>query len=305
MNQLIVFAVGRFLRILGRIAPRRAGRFAFRMFCTPRFRGKVPGVVESVMEAAERLALEVEGQRIQAYHWPHPERGEEAPLVILVHGWESRAARLAVWVEPLRAAGFRVAAADAPAHGESEGKITSPRGFALALMALAEEVGAPAALVAHSVGGLASFLAVTAGELLGFYNLQPQRMVILAGAESGVDATAYFCRALGLPRSLHRRMLDAVVEVFGFSMAEFDAHRRAAEVTSPVLWLHDPEDPEVPFEGAQRVVRKSSRVQLETVPGLGHHRIARDPEIIARGVEFLAPILSAGEAGPVEEPAGV
>jgi pimeloyl-ACP methyl ester carboxylesterase len=305
MSTVTVFALSWFLRILHRLAPKRAGRLAFRLFCTPRFRATVPSAVEPVMEAAERLALQVTGRRIEAYHWPHPVHGREAPLVILVHGWESRAARLAVWVEALLAAGFRVAAADAPAHGESEGKITSPRGFALSLMALTEQVGAPVALVAHSVGGLASFLAISAGELLAFRDLQPERMVILAGAESGVDATAYFCRALGLGQAIHRRMLDAVVEVFGFPMSEFDAHRRAAGLAAPVLWLHDPEDDEVPFEGAERVARETVKVRLEPVPGLGHHRIARDPEIISRGVEFLAPILSAAGVETVEEPAGV
>lgn len=302
MNTLTVLVLRWTLRTLHFLAPKRAGRLAFRWFCTPRFRASVPSAVEPIMEAAEKLTLEVTGRRVEAYHWLHPVRGKDAPLVILVHGWESRAARLAVWVEPLLAAGFRVAAADAPAHGESEGKITSPRGFTLALLALTERVGDPAALVAHSVGGLASFLAVSGASLLERRDLQPQRMVILAGADSGVDATEYFCRALGLPQSLHPRMLDAVVERFGFPMAEFDAHRRAAKVTSAVLWFHDPEDPEVPFEGAQRVARECPRVQLEAVPGLGHHRIARDPEILHRGVEFLAPIPSETAAKPVEEP---
>ena len=300
MRSLILALVKIYLRILGYLAPKVAGRQGFALFCTPRFRALVPPAGQTVLDRAESLDLRVEEERVVGYRWRRAEQ-EAAPLVILVHGWESRAGRLTQWVDPLLAAGFQVAAFDAPAHGSSEGKRSNPLKFAKALIALAEEAGPVTGLVGHSVGGLSSILALGGGALLHRPNLaapplKARRLVVVAGAESGVDATAMFCRVLGLNTAFHQRMLDAVEETVGIPMSALDSHRLFPNQPLPTLWFHDPEDNEVPFQGAEKMAQASSQVTLEEAPGLGHHRIARDPEIIRRGVVFLRKALSTSEA---------
>lgn len=91
------------------------------------------------MTRAERFDVEVSGHRIAAFRWRPPSGdGSKAPRVMLAHGWESRTARLAAWVDPLLGAGFEVVAFDALAHGETAGRRSSPLTFAAAMSAISE-----------------------------------------------------------------------------------------------------------------------------------------------------------------------
>ena len=295
--QTIVLTLLRFyFRTLARLAPRTAGRHAYRLFSTPRRRASVPPAVEPVMARAERFEVECGEHRVAAYRW-RASAGPAAPRVMLMHGWESRAARLAVWVDPLLAAGFEVVAFDAPAHGASTGRRADPMVFVDALWAVVERTGPLSACVCHSLGGFSAMLAVGGGELFGREPLAVERLVIAGGAESGVDAMAMFCDILDLGDGFLPLLLAGAAEhAGGRQVADCDAHRLFVEHPVPTLWFHDPEDAEVPFEAAERVARVCPHVRLETVHGLGHHRIARDPELIHRGLGFLADLASESAA---------
>ncbi len=289
MTKLILGILRLYFLTLARIAPRTAGRHAYRLFSTPRRRASVPPAVEVVMTRAERLEVDSGSHRIAAYRWPARGEAGSAPRVMLVHGWESRAARLAVWVEPLLAAGFEVVAFDGPAHGESTGRRANPMVFAAAMSAVCQRTGPPVACVGHSLGGFACLLAVSGARPLDQGALAVRRLVILAGANSGVDAMSMFCDVLGLGDDFLPLLLAGAAEGSGGrQVADFDAHRLFADHPVPTLWLHDPEDEEVPFAAAERVAGACPHVTLEPVSGLGHHRIARDPAMIRRGLDFLA-----------------
>lgn len=289
MTQLILWSIRIYLKTLALLAPKTAGRQAFHIFSTPRTRRSVPTSVEGVMARAEHFHLDVDGERVAAYRWAAAEVGGVAkPRVMLVHGWESRAARLAVWVEPLLAAGFEVVAFDAPAHGASTGRRAMPPSFVLAMVAMVQRVGPIHACVGHSLGGLSILLAIGAAELSGQPPLQVERLVILAGAESGVDAMGMFSEVLGLGDAFTPRILEAAAAEAGHAIADFDGHRVFADHDVPTLWFHDPEDTDVPIAAARRVAQACPHVALEVTEGLGHNDIARHPEIIRRGVEFLS-----------------
>ncbi len=288
MTDIILRLFRTYFRTLARVAPRTAGRHAYRLFTTPRRRATVPSAVEEVMARAERFDVEPGEYRVAAYRWG-AQAGGTAPRVMLVHGWESRAARMAVWVEPLLGAGFEVVAFDAPAHGESTGRRTNPMVLSDAMWAVIDHVGPVSACVGHSLGGFASLLAVSGGGLSGREPLAVERLVIIAGAESGVDAMTMFCDILGLGGTFLPLLLAGAAEgAGGRQVADFDAHRLFVDHPVPTLWLHDPEDDEVPFEAGERVARVCPHVTLEPTPGFGHHRIVRDPAMIRRGLDFLA-----------------
>ncbi len=288
MNPLLIASVRLYLRTLAAIAPRIAGREAYRLFSTPRLRSSVPSKAQAEMARAERFDIEAGEHRIAAYRWRVADPAAAAPRVMLVHGWESRAGRLAVWVAPLREAGYEVVAFDAPAHGESSGRTANPLLFVEALQAVIAQVGPVSACVGHSLGGYASLLAASGGSVLDRDNLAVDRLIVIAGADSAIDAMQMFCDFLGLGDGFLPRILDGAAAAAGRPIADFNIHRLFPERQIPTLWLHDPEDDEVPFEAAQRVADACSHVRLEQIDGLGHHLIARDPAIISLGLEFLA-----------------
>ena len=281
MNTLILASISICLKSLAAVAPRSAGRAAYRLFSTPRSRRAVPKWAEDVMAEAQNLDLSVNGLRIVGYRWPGR---KGAPRVMLVHGWESRAARLAAWVRPLLDAGYEVVGFDAAAHGESEGRRADPLAFVQAMEALAHKVGPANVCIGHSLGGLAALIA-TSRDAPGA--LDPERLVILAGAESGADAMGMFCDVLGLGRGFLPLLLEGAGEAAGRPIHDFDGHRVFAGKRIPTLWIHDEHDDEVLIQAAERVARSCEHVTLERAHGLGHHKIVRDLDVVRRGVRFL------------------
>ena len=285
----VLLLIRAYLRALALIAPRFGGRQAYKIFSTPRTRRALPPWAGDIMERAETFEVPVGDIHVRAYRWAGP---EGASRILLVHGWESRAARLAAWVEPLQEAGFEVVAFDAPAHGESEGQRANPLAFVRAMQAVAQQVGPIHGCVGHSLGGFSVLMNAVAPPQLGLEDRQEElfplkRLVVLAGAESGVDAMTMFSELLGLGRRFPARILDAAAEEAGAPIRDFDAHRTFPSRPIPTLWFHDPEDTDVPLEAAERVERSCSHVELRRTHGLGHHKIVRDAEVIQQGVSFL------------------
>src|SRR5512139_1804558 len=105
-------------RVLQPVSPAAAAWLAERLFFTAR-RSKISPEARALLATGQRFTLEVEGRRVVGWRWGGS--SAEAPLVYLVHGWGSRGARLAAFVEPLRALGLGVVTYDAPGQGASAG----------------------------------------------------------------------------------------------------------------------------------------------------------------------------------------
>jgi pimeloyl-ACP methyl ester carboxylesterase len=124
-----------------------AARLAERLFFTPP-RRRVTEAVDA-FPTAGRFELRVDGRAVVGWGWG---RG---PTVYLVHGWGSRALRMAAYAEPLVTLGHRVVAFDAPGHGESARGMSSMPEFARTLRAVIERHGPACAVIAHSLGASA------------------------------------------------------------------------------------------------------------------------------------------------------
>lgn len=179
------------LQAAQRLSPEAAGWLAERIFCTP-FASSVPDRVRTTMARARRSWTEVDGARVAVWRWG---RG---PAIALAHGWGSRAARLAVYVDPLVQRGFSVVAFDAPAHGASGGTMGSGIQAARVLRAVAAATPLYGA-VAHSLGAAPVLLALDQG-------LDLRRAVFVA-PQSGLTEYACltrFARTRGGPAAVPR-----------------------------------------------------------------------------------------------------
>ena len=72
--------------------------------------------------------------------------------MVLLHGWGSHAARFG-FVAPLHRAGFSVIGIDAPAHGDSPGRIPDLPRFRDSLAQVLREHEPIHAVIGHSLGG--------------------------------------------------------------------------------------------------------------------------------------------------------
>ena len=264
------------------LAPDLAGAWAERLFLTPP-RPKDAALSSLDLIDAKSGLLEHKGRAIATWTWGA--RSREAPAVLLAHGWGGNAAQMRGFVFPLLAAGYRVVAFDQPAHGVSEGKLSGLPDFAEVLAEVAwqagERQGAIQGVVAHSMGGAATALAIARG-------LPVRRAVIIA---TSLDVGAYarrFARWHGMPERVREAMQAAIEERFGVRWSQLDVAKLAPRLAAPALVIHDREDRAVPWTEATRLAHLWPQARLLLTRGLGHRRILEDESVARAAADFIA-----------------
>src|SRR5687767_9458444 len=144
----------------GRFSQRIGGWFTARLWFTP-WRAKLSpkALVREAgwLAQTEPFRVEVDGTALHGF------QAGRGPAVLLVHGWGERASTMGAFVAPLVAAGYRVVAIDLPGHGASTTSQTDLLVIANALRETARQAGGVHAVIAHSMGGLATTFALANG----------------------------------------------------------------------------------------------------------------------------------------------
>jgi pimeloyl-ACP methyl ester carboxylesterase len=206
--------------------------------------------------------------------------GDGDKTVLLVHGWESRAAHLLGFLLDLRHAGFRVAAFDAPAHGDSEGEKGHVGEMGRAVLEAQTVLGRIDAVVAHSAGSPAALYAMSQG-------LKVAASVHISGPASFERVLQRFGAACGLDAEGVERFRALVHEELGFHPDLLEAEALTKHLSHPALLIHDEDDKEVPFEESSRLHTHMHASELRRVQGLGHRRIVQDKDVIRSVTGFL------------------
>lgn len=265
---------------LERTVPGVAGWWADRLFFTPP-RPRLTRRLDTVLAAATRFDVPFAGGSLPAWRWG------AGPTVLLVHGWGSRAGHLSAFTTPLVEAGFSPVAFDAPAHGAAPGHRTNVPQMARALAAVAKTVGPVHAVVAHSVGAAVTALALRDG-------LGVERVVFLAPAGDPEGFTRTFAARLGLgPASLEAMRARAERRI-GVPFSSIDMRALARGQRAPLLVVHDRDDDEIAWDHGLAVAEAWPGAELLATRGLGHHRVLKDGDVVARTSAFVA----GGRAAP-------
>lgn len=227
---------------------------------------------EALLARAETFALAVGAWRLPGYAW-----GSGAP-VLLAHGWGSRVAHLAAFVQPLVAAGCRVVAAEMPGHGPGPVAPSSLLQFALALRALGEAAAPCRGVIAHSGGALATTMALARG-------LRAERIALLAPMVRLERSSRRYAAAQGVDEE---RFMAGMLERFGPDLWQAtSADLLAARLEVPALLVHDREDAEVPYQEAALLAKAWPGARLVTPEGVGHRLLLRDRATVAAVVGFV------------------
>ena len=266
----------RLFSILQALSASLAGRLALRMFLTPP-RREVEAGDAPIVAQAERVLLRCGTNEFIIWRW-----GREGPVVVMLHGWGSHAARFGNFIAPLRAAGFSVIGIDAPAHGESPGRISDLPRFRDCLAEVLRQHAPVHAVVGHSLGG-GAVLTV----LAEIPDHHPEK-ICLFGVPSDMDyILESFAMMLGLEDKARANLRERFTAHFGRPAKAISVAAAAPSVRIPVLVVHDEEDNVAPFAQGQALATAIPHATLWRTQGLGHSGALRDTATIERVVEFL------------------
>jgi pimeloyl-ACP methyl ester carboxylesterase len=261
------------LSALDRLAPAVAARVAERLFLTP-LPHATPAREREALRDARPFDVPFHGGRLRAW------RFGEGPAVLLVHGWSGRGGQMAAFAPALLEAGLSAVTFDGPAHGRSSGRTASVPLFAEAVAAVSAHVGGVRAAIAHSMGAPSITLALLNG-------LRLDAAVFVGPPRGPVEPLRHFCDAFELPQRLRQAVRARLEARFATPLDEFDLPRLARALTTPLLVIHDRGDAEVAWSEGAAIAEGWPGAALVTTEGLGHSRILRAPEVVARAASFV------------------
>ena len=265
-----------FFALAQRLSTRLAGLLAFRMFLTPPRRG-IEAADAAVVAQARKSTLKFGSEEFTLWKWDHG-----GPVVVLLHGWGSRASRFADFIAPLRAAGFTVIGIDAPAHGDSRGSTADLPRFRESLAQVLRVHEPIHAVIGHSLGGGAvlTVLAETADH-------HPKK-ICLFGVPGDMDyILESFAMMLGLKPPALANLRARFRVKFGRPASAISVAAAAPAVRVPVLVVHDEDDGVAPFAQGAALAAAIPGAQLLATRGFGHSGALRDAATIERVVAFL------------------
>jgi pimeloyl-ACP methyl ester carboxylesterase len=197
MQYLISKLIGFYLNVMALVAPRKAAKAGFELFCYP-FRSKLTPRQHEFFQTAQRFTIDLNTEKVQVYRW-----GTGSKNILLLHGWQSHTYRWKSYVETFDKKSYTIYALDAPGHGLSTGKFMTVPLYSEAVKLLLTQVGKIHAVVAHSLG---SFTAIYT-----FYerpDMAPEKLVSLSSPGEANEFFDFYKTKLGLTE----RMLNLTIK---------------------------------------------------------------------------------------------
>jgi pimeloyl-ACP methyl ester carboxylesterase len=221
-----------------------------------------------------------EDANLTVYDLPAAPHG---PVALLVHGWGGHAGQMLPLAEALAGHGLRPVLLEMPAHGRSEGSTSNLPQFSRAIEyaagRLQQEGHRIGVLVGHSLGASAAAHAASRGVGAG-------KLVLLAPPASPRAYTRYFAQVFGLSEGTRSAMQHRIESREGMLMQQFEPPFVAPRIRVPTLVVHDRGDNVNRFADGQAFAHAITGAQLVATEGLGHRRLLKEAEVLARVTVF-------------------
>jgi pimeloyl-ACP methyl ester carboxylesterase len=270
-----------FFKVFGTIFPKKAAKMAYKIFGTPRWRARHKRPDDLIL-AARLVDFSFQNETIKCYEW-----GDAAAntTILLAHGWESRGTALRMYVPDLMKKGYKIVAFDALAHGDSTGERNNLLTNAQTVLALSKHYGGFHGAIAHSFGCASIVYAMQfldnsmAMKRLVFLAVPPQLSKIVDGV----------FKMLALPKATQREFIKIIDGMSGHPIEESDIALGAGKLAvEKLLLIHDEHDEVTHINAAKRVESAWKNAVLLITSGYGHFRIAKNPDVIRRIVDFIS-----------------
>ena len=272
----ILKAMRKSIKIVTRVSPSLAARFVnYLWFKTQRF--PEPKREQVILEKARWETLDIDDKKIQIYIWGEADR----PAVLLVHGWNGRAAQLGSFALDLVEKGYRVVGFDSPAHGRSDGSSTNLPTISRVIQEIDRQYGSFEAAITHSFGGMCLMHAIGEG-------VELNKVSCISPAADVGGLVKLFASILKIEPQvvdIQKRMLE---QQFGEDIWEkFSIPNIVKTITTPGLIVHDQHDEDVPVVSGKMIARAWKNSEFILTTNLGHRRILRDKTVIEKVTSYI------------------
>ena len=281
LNQLpkvLVVLTRLYFGTIGRLIPKLSAKLAMRIFSAPGPKA-VHKRSDTLLDSAQRLFIQVNGQQIRVYVW-----GDGPRKTLLLHGWQSRGTALRGFVPGLLDQGRQVIAFDAPAHGESSGGECSVRLYAEVIDVIEKKYPGIDTVIAHSIGNAAW---IYYNSMLN-PNKQIKQMVGIAAPESFKNILYNAIALMGLKgkvKALFKQECFNHFKVESIEELELSQLIPAFEIDQ-VDFFHDEDDNLVSLDRAIQVQNAFSSSSLLVTKGFGHFRLVKHPKLVQKVVSL-------------------
>jgi len=268
----------RLTRILSTLFPGLMTQMAYKSLTSPQIRKLRENELE-VLDKANKERIAFQGFEIQTYSWG----SSEGETILLIHGWEGQAGNFSDLVEKLVEAEYFVVAFDGPSHGFSSQGPTSLFEFSELAAEMIRRYQ-PQKLVSHSFGGVATSYALST---LPDYPIK--KYLLLTTPDTFSERIDNVAAQVGITEGVKQRLVEKLEKELGIEVQELSVSNYVGKTSvEKALILHDRDDKVIAIKQSQRVVENWPVAELEEITGTGHFRILRTPEVLKRGLAFLA-----------------
>jgi predicted alpha/beta hydrolase family esterase len=258
-NFMLAKSLGLFINLLSYTHPKKASLLAYRFFSEPRDGRLTRENLPQVLKDAVAETVSHNGHEFQTYIW----KGNEN-VILLVHGWESNAARWEKFLPYLKRSGCTIVAIDGPAHGLSSGREFNIPVYAEFIDVTARKFS-PKYLIGHSIGGAACVYYQYKYENAGL-----KKMVVL-GAPSDLEVLiSNYVTLLSLNTRMVKLLEDHFLEKFSIKLAEFSGKIFGKKLNVHGLIAHDVDDTVVAIGEGKKIAESWTNASFIQTKGLGH-----------------------------------
>lgn len=247
------------------ISSAQAGDWALHILGRPRAGRYTSTDAEFLAQADAKHIYTFKGLNVVVHEW----NAEADKTVLLLHGWESNAARWQPLIELLLEGNYHIVAPDAPAHGGSDGNQFNMLVYAELIRELVER-WQPYSMVGHSLGGSASCLYLHRLYLAQAGLPSLERLVIMGVPSELKNMVTYFGDILGLSPRMRRTIERRFQERYELTYEALSVATFCESVTVPTLVIHDEQDALASAEDARRYDQALADSELFITNGLGH-----------------------------------
>lgn len=221
-----------------------------------------------------------QGMKVVVYEWAPSAPAENMQTILMVHGWGSNGTRFKEIIQAVLKRGHRAVAFDAPAHGLSEGELSSGFMISEVLEQVAGKFAPIDAVAAHSIGTFSTLLAFHRG-------FTAKKVIMISGPAAADSILIPFVELLGIPNRITERMITMFEEWVDASLDLLNVLELIPGADIQALIVHDECDKMVPYDNAVALASAWDGAQLHTTNGLGHSRILTSPDVAQVAAAFL------------------